>query len=214
MRSILPFIFLVVLACEKQGFRPNGLNNIAGQFSENQAPEPTNEPKESYPPTTESPVVSVDINVEEENFEEDDSDDRNQEDDKDIDTGLADKFMCSNDFDGKQAVKITGNQTEQNLTPDDYLKAKVAGNKSVINITISGEDEATMSGLCLFLTGNEATANIYAKTNVGVIEIHTAGNKAKVNLQIEDDYELKLLKLDQRGNSIDVTTEGNILNQI
>lgn len=113
---------------------------------------------------------------------------------------------CSGKMKGK--TMVTGNKSKMEIEKSDTLVLKVAGNQADVKVKLKSDTNATLEGLCLFVTGNQAHVSIVIETGVKGFYVKMRGNKAKVDISVAEGDELSELNRDLNGNDPSLVISG------
>ena len=217
-KLLIPLSAVLFLACNEDGaFEANQASSYTGSGNVKVA-------ANSEAPQLGSPAekdIVVDAIVE--NGEEDSEDQKTGEDpnfpkdSENVSDDLSDKekaevfAVCDKGLTDKNPVKINGNRGSQSVQTDEFFFAKINGNQSSLVLNLSSDDEeAKLSGTCLFLAGNQAKAQILIEADVGLIHIIARGNRAKVDIVVAEGVSVDRLNIDAKGNAPEINYEGEI----
>lgn len=101
---------------------------------------------------------------------------------------------------GKERIMVVGNRTALSLKTDQYVAIKLAGRQTSLDLVVTGALGLKVPGICVFVTGHEATANIFLGLDVGKLVYIGRGDESQCQVQVSENTVLSELSTDLAGN--------------
>jgi len=104
-------------------------------------------------------------------------------------------------------IMIVGNQPDVKITQNAVAAIKLAGNKPHLELSLVGPESARIGGLCLFLAGNQAEAQVTLGVEAGRIIYIGRGNLSHSDISLT--RALDFLAVDLAGNQASLHVSGS-----
>ncbi len=107
-------------------------------------------------------------------------------------------------------VHLVSREQDVSVQQGGVIAVKLTGNKSRLNLKLEGNgDGAKVKGVCLFLAGNQSTANV----KIGGLEVESLvyvgrGNQSQGTVQVNDSGSIGKIAGDLAGNQAKLTVSG------
>ncbi len=111
----------------------------------------------------------------------------------------------------KDRIMIVGDRNSMSLTTDKVVAIKLAGNQAHLDLHLAakaGSETRRLAGLCLFLTGNQASATIQSDLDIGTLHYKGRGNRSRAVVFFAAGTALSKLDGDLGGNQAELVLDG------
>jgi len=102
-------------------------------------------------------------------------------------------------------ITSQGNQT---VAPGSVLAAHVNGNNSKVTITLTGESDMNIAGICIYAAGNQPEVQVNVGVKLGGLFYRGRGNSSKGFIYVRELGSVETLIADLAGNSAMLQVNG------
>ena len=108
-----------------------------------------------------------------------------------------------------KGIHLSKSLQQQTLEIGDSFAAKITGNQNTLTLNVNSNSEnASISGICVFITGNMNRLVINSSVTIDSIYIKARGNQVKADMSISEGAAIGSILLDDRGNQPQITLSG------
>jgi len=105
-------------------------------------------------------------------------------------------------------IHVMGNNNQQRITANSVVAAKVTGNRSSFTLNLQGDENTYVRGICIFVAGNQGSANVNVGVHLGQLLFVARGNRGSGSVHVQEGGRIDQVVSSLSGNATRLNVSG------